>query len=92
VTISARYNRNTETLDGYSVETDVGAGAGFDQASPVVGQHTFSRLNPAIGFTVTPSELLTYYANYNEASRAPTVIELGCADPERPAAAERFRE
>jgi outer membrane receptor protein involved in Fe transport len=84
VTISARYNRNTETLDGYSVETDVSAGAGFDQASPVVGQHTFSRLNPAIGFTVTPSELLTYYANYNEASRAPTVIELGCADPERP--------
>jgi len=84
VTISARYNRNTETLDGYSVETDVSAGAGFDQASPVVGQHTFSRLNPAIGFTVTPTELLTYYANYNEASRAPTVIELGCADPERP--------
>jgi outer membrane receptor protein involved in Fe transport len=33
---------------------------------------------------VTPSNSLTFYANYNEASRAPTVIELGCADPESP--------
>ena len=26
----------------------------------------------------------TYYANYNEASRAPSVVELGCANPLRP--------
>jgi len=85
VTLAARYNRNTETLDGYSVDTDVGdAGEGFDQANPLTGDHTFSRLNPALGFTVTPSEQLTYYANYNEASRAPTVLELGCANPEQP--------
>ena len=83
-TLAARYNRNTETLDGYSVNTDLTDATGFDQPSPVVGDHTFSRLNPAFGFTVTPHDTLTYYANYNEASRVPTVIELGCADPRQP--------
>jgi outer membrane receptor protein involved in Fe transport len=84
-TLSVRYNRNTETLDGYSVDTDIGdIGAGFDQPSPLTGDHTFSRVNPAFGFTVTPTDSLTYYADYNEASRAPTVIELGCANPAAP--------
>jgi outer membrane receptor protein involved in Fe transport len=27
---------------------------------------------------------MTYYANYNEANRAPSVIELGCANPQQP--------
>ncbi|HMK87489.1 MAG TPA: TonB-dependent receptor [Steroidobacteraceae bacterium] len=84
-TLSVRYNRNTETLDGYSVDTNVSdLGSGFDQASPLTGDHTFSRLNPAFGFTVTPTDALTFYADYNEASRAPTVIELGCANPAAP--------
>jgi len=84
-TLSVRYNRNTETLNGYSIDTDLGDfGAGFDQASPLKGDHTFSRLNPAFGLTVTPTDALTFYADYNEASRAPTVIELGCANPAAP--------
>jgi len=83
--VAARYNRSTETLDGYSVDTNVGDfGAGFDEPSPLTGAHSFSRVNPAIGMTVTPSASLTYYANYNEASRAPTVLELGCANPQQP--------
>jgi len=85
LTVSARYNRSTETLNGYHVDTDVGdAGSGFDAASPLLGQHTFTRMNPAIGFTVTPTESVTYYANYNEASRAPSVVELACANPQQP--------
>jgi outer membrane receptor protein involved in Fe transport len=83
VTVSVRYNRSTETLNGYHLNTDVGD-AGFDTAGPLVGQHTFSRVNPAIGFTITPTEVVTYYANYNEASRAPSVVELGCANPLQP--------
>jgi outer membrane receptor protein involved in Fe transport len=84
-TASVRYNRNTETLNGYSVDTDVAdAGAGFDEGRPLAGDHTFSRVNPAFGFTVTPTDSFTLYADYNEASRAPTVIELGCADPAAP--------
>jgi outer membrane receptor protein involved in Fe transport len=85
ITLSLRYNQSTETLDGYSVDTDVGDfGAGFDHARALLGDHTFSRLNPALGFTLTPTDALTLYADYNEASRAPTVIELGCANPASP--------
>ena len=83
--VSARYNHSNETLDGYSVDTDVGDYPdGFDSANPLTGNHNFNRLNPAVGFTVTPSPALTFYANYSESSRAPTVIELGCADPNTP--------
>ena len=85
LTFSIRYNRSTETLDGYSVDTDIADfGNGFDEPRPLGGDHTFSRVNPAFGFTVTPRDTLTFYADYNEASRAPTVIELGCADPAVP--------
>ncbi len=84
-TASVRYTSNTETLHGYSVDTDVGdVGMGFDEPSALAGDHTFSRVNPAFGFTVTPTSSLTFYADYNEASRAPTVIELGCANPASP--------
>ncbi|MGN6452985.1 MAG: TonB-dependent receptor, partial [Steroidobacteraceae bacterium] len=85
LTFSIRYNRSTETLEGYSVDTDIADfGNGFDEVRPLGGDHTFSRVNPAFGFTVTPRDTLTFYADYNEASRAPTVIELGCADPAVP--------
>jgi outer membrane receptor protein involved in Fe transport len=84
-TASVRYNRNTETLSGYSIDTDIGDfGSGFNQPSVLTGDHTFSRVNPAFGFTVTPTDALTLYVDYNEASRAPTVIELGCANPAAP--------
>jgi outer membrane cobalamin receptor len=85
VNIAARYNRNTETVNGYSLDTDLGDfGDGYGEASPVTGDHVYSRLNSAIGFTYTPGASTTYYVNYNEASRAPTVIELGCSNPDLP--------
>lgn len=84
-TAAARYSRNTETLNGISVNTHLGDfGNGFDAANQLVEDHTYSRANPSFGFTVTPSAKLTLYADYNEASRAPTVIELGCSDPQNP--------
>ncbi len=85
LTASVRYNRINETLGGYSIDTDLADfGDGFDTAAPVSGDHTYSRVNPALGFTLTPSQALTFYANYDEGSRAPTIIELGCSDPARP--------
>jgi outer membrane receptor protein involved in Fe transport len=85
LTLSVRYNRSAETLDGYSVDSDVGDfGAGFGATRPLTGDHTFSRLNPSFGFTVTPRAATTFYFDYSEASRAPTVIELGCANPAAP--------
>jgi iron complex outermembrane receptor protein len=46
--------------------------------------HWYSRFNPVIGatFKVTPN--ITVYGGYAEANRAPTPLELGCADPMRP--------
>src|SRR5882724_843988 len=48
------------------------------------GKETFNRLNPIIGATYKITPELTAYAGYSEANRAPTPLELGCADPARP--------
>jgi outer membrane receptor protein involved in Fe transport len=48
------------------------------------GDHTFSRFNPTIGGTYKITPELTAYAGYSEANRAPTPLELACADPARP--------
>lgn len=50
----------------------------------LTGQHSFDRFNPAIGLTYNPMKELNFYAGYNEGSRAPTTIELGCANPDNP--------
>jgi outer membrane receptor protein involved in Fe transport len=48
------------------------------------GTHTFRRFNPSAGITYSPNEIVNFYFSYAEGSRAPTSIELGCADPEQP--------
>src|SRR5205809_1113314 len=48
------------------------------------GDHTFSRLNPAVGVTVDVSPEVNLYGGYSEGSRAATSIELGCANPAQP--------
>ena len=76
VTVSGRFNRTTIT------NTDritPGGGPGS-----LDGTHSFSRFNPSLGVTYNPASLLNFYARYSEANRAPTSIELGCADPDVP--------
>jgi iron complex outermembrane recepter protein len=55
------------------------------------GNYTFSRFNPVLGFTykILP-ELMSFYAGYSEANRAPTPLELGCANPAKPCLLEGF--
>ena len=64
------------------------ARAGIDDRSgrePLLdGRHRFSRLNPAIGANFIASSRLTAYVGYSEGMRAPTPIELTCADPSAP--------
>lgn len=48
------------------------------------GRHRFSRLNPAVGVNFIPSPRLTAYMGFSEGMRAPTPIELTCADPSAP--------
>lgn len=54
------------------------------QPDTLTGTHTFSRLNPALGLNFTPTKDLTVYGTYNEGARAPTSMELGCANPAFP--------
>ncbi|MGB6175001.1 MAG: TonB-dependent receptor [Methylocella sp.] len=45
---------------------------------------TFSRINPVVGLTYKILPAVTVYGGYSEANRAPTPLELDCADPKRP--------
>jgi outer membrane receptor protein involved in Fe transport len=76
VTVSGRFNRLAVN--------------NFDRISPVAGpgsldgNYVFQRFNPAIGITWSPVAAVNAYASYTQSSRAPTAIELGCADPANP--------
>ena len=66
----------------------------FDHLGPDLnGNNTFARINPSAGLTFNPFDALkletplqefTTYFNYNEGFRAPTPVELTCADPAAP--------
>lgn len=44
----------------------------------------YTRLNPSLGFTHALTGGVAMFANAGQGNRVPTVIELGCADPENP--------
>jgi outer membrane receptor protein involved in Fe transport len=50
----------------------------------LTAKDSYTRLNPTIGLTHTPTDNLTLYTSYSESSRAPTSIELGCSNPAAP--------
>jgi len=76
LTLSARFDRSV--VDNDDAITPEG------QSGTLTGRHTFNRLNPAAGLTFHPTEQVTAYLGLSQGSRAPSSIELGCADPENP--------
>jgi iron complex outermembrane receptor protein len=71
LTLSGRYNRTHVVLeDRLGVELN--------------GDHRFARFNPAVGVTTRINDGLTFYAGYSEANRAPSPVELTCADEDDP--------
>ncbi len=57
------------------------------QHDGTVAQHerfTYRKLSPALGITYQTTAGVTLFANTSQSNRVPTVIELGCADPEQP--------
>lgn len=46
--------------------------------------YTYNKFNPAIGATYQFTPSLNAYAGWNQGNRAPTPIELGCANPAVP--------
>lgn len=79
LTLSGRYN-NT----GIKI-TDKGGNSALTEAAPELnGEHDYDRFNPAAGITYAFRPTLSGYFNYSESNRAPTPIELACADPDAP--------
>jgi iron complex outermembrane receptor protein len=54
------------------------------------GNYTFQRLNPMAGLTYKLMPGMTAFGSYSETNRAPTPLELGCANPARPCLIEGF--
>ena len=76
LTLAGRWNRSTvRSRDAITP----GGGAGS-----LDGDHRFSRFNPALGITWAATPAVTAYAGANQGSRAPSAVELGCADPANP--------
>jgi outer membrane receptor protein involved in Fe transport len=76
-----RYNYtkvgNTDYLVGATIDGETHSGnAG--------GSHYFGRVNPTLGLTLTPNQNISIFGSYSESSRAPSAMELGCADPSAP--------
>ena len=51
---------------------------------------TFDRINPVVGLTYKIAPWLTAYGGYSESNRAPTPLELGCSNPDKPCLLESF--
>jgi len=78
VTLSAglRYDRSqVQNSDAITPEGEAGS---------LTATHHFDHLNPGLGLVWTIRGAVSLYASANQASRAPSSIELGCADPENP--------
>ncbi|HEU4708891.1 MAG TPA: TonB-dependent receptor, partial [Methylophilaceae bacterium] len=82
VTLSGRYNYiRIKLRDHMGPDENTDKFVTGDSSS---ANHSFNRFNPAIGFNYNPSEALNFYGSYNEGMRAPTPVELSCADPLTP--------
>jgi len=71
LTFSARYNHTDVRLKD-------------KDGTELNGRHNYDRFNPAGGFVYSVMPQLQFYGNYSESNRAPTPVELSCANPERP--------
>jgi outer membrane receptor protein involved in Fe transport len=75
-TLSGRYN-STTVRNRDRIQPVAGSGS-------LTGDYVFGRLNPAAGITYNAGRGVNAYFSYSEGSRAPTSVELGCADPSQP--------
>src|SRR5262249_47702153 len=73
LTASGRYSRAEAAISDLS-----------GLAPQLNGSHVFSRFTPAAGVNFNPLGGLTFYAGYSEGMRAPSAIELACANPSVP--------
>ena len=53
-------------------------------AAELNGTHGYGHVNPLAGLAYKVSDTITLFGGYSESNRAPTPLELDCADPSRP--------
>jgi len=82
LTLSGRYNYVQVGIKD-NMEADPNTGKFVSGDSDHI-KHSFNRFNPAVGLNYNFSNTLGVYGGYNEGMRAPTPIELSCADPLTP--------
>ncbi|MBT9098533.1 TonB-dependent receptor [Methylovulum psychrotolerans] len=75
----------TATVAGRYNHIDLAMADGYINADRNLnGQHIFQRFNPSAGLTYQALPNVAVYGSYSESSRAPTPMELSCADPAAP--------
>jgi iron complex outermembrane receptor protein len=73
LTLSGRWNgQHISTADRTGLSPDL------------TGSHDFNRFNPAAGLAWKIAPWITAYGGYAETNRAPTPLELSCANPLKP--------
>ncbi len=81
VTASARYNNTHIVLGDRTSQSNL---TSPENPALLNGEHDYDRINPAFGLTYNFNYSNGIYASYSESSRAPTPIELLCADQTAP--------
>ena len=72
ITLSGRWNQTTVELDDQ------------DPSGDLSGKHRFSRFNPMLGYSYTFAPGWTTFGSLSQSTRAPTPVELTCANPDDP--------
>jgi outer membrane receptor protein involved in Fe transport len=86
LTVGGRYNQTTVKNTLTSFQEIVDGNLDF-RASPLVKaeeKFTFRKFNPSFGLSHKLNDSTTLFGNWSQSNRAPTVIELGCADENEP--------
>lgn len=77
-TLGGRFNRTEITLNDQTPAFATEPGNSLD------GDHHFSRLNMTSGLAWEMSRQLTFFGSVGQSSRAPSPLELTCANPDAP--------
>ena len=76
----------SNTGTGAAASPNGASGIAGPQTNSLNGNHKYQRFNPALGFNYNFDKENGVFGGYSESMRAPTSIELSCADPNSPCA------
>jgi len=81
LTLSGRYNNTSVKIGDRSTLNPL---VDPDDPTALNGEHDYARFNPAVGLNWSFHPNIVVYGSYSESARAPTTVELSCADPAAP--------